>query len=107
MASYNFLKHKNTDYYASVGVSSYIMKNESYNYYYERNNVFRQYDRQYTGNSHFLSILTISAGIHKKISDKFSLVVEPSLGIPLKGVGDGSVKLYSKGLNLRFNYFPF
>ena len=62
---------------------------------------------QYTRNTHLLSTLTLAAGIEKKLSDRFIMYLEPSISIPLKGVGDGSVKLYSTGLNLGIKYSPF
>ena len=105
--SYKFAQHKKLSYYTSVGVSSYVMKTEDYQYEYIRNNVYHEYDKQYTGNSHFASTLTISAGVEKKLSNKYSMHIEPYIGIPLKGVGDGNVKLYTAGLNAGIKYFPF
>ena len=62
---------------------------------------------QYTRNTNLLLRLTLAAGIENKLSDRFTMHLEPSLSIPLKGVGDGSEKLYSSELDLGVKYFPF
>ena len=105
--SYKFIKHRKLSYYASTGVSSYLMKTENYHYEYLRNNTYKEYEMQYTRNTHLLSTLTLAAGIEKKLSDRFIMYLEPSISIPLKGVGEGGVKLYSTGLNLGIKYSPF
>lgn len=107
VVSYSLVQRRKMGIYASVGASSYIMKKENYRYNLYGNNAYRQYDMAYTGNSHFLAHLTLSAGVQRKLTDRFSLGLEPYFGLPLKGVGDGRVKLYSAGLNLRLKYFPF
>jgi hypothetical protein len=91
---YNF----NTAWYASVGISSFIMKNEAYNYNYTDAGVAYTGSKTYTGNQNFFSVLNLSAGYEMKLNNKFSLLAEPSVSIPLAGVGEGSVKLYSTSL---------
>ena len=103
---YNFLQKPTLTYYATTGLSSFIMKKEDYYYYYIRN--FTQYESPYTytGNKHIFAVLNFSAGIEKKISPAFSVQVEPSVSIPLSGVGDGRVKLYGAELQLGIKYQP-
>jgi hypothetical protein len=88
---YNF----NTAWYATIGLSSYIMKNEAYNYNYTDAGVPLTGAKTYTGNQNFFSILNLSAGYEMILNNRFSLLAEPSVSIPLAGVGEGSVKLYS------------
>jgi hypothetical protein len=102
---YNFVQHKSFTFYATAGASSYIMQTEDYDYHYNAYNVYYEKQLQYTGNRHLFSTLTFSAGIEKKLSDKFSLLAEPSFSVPLTGVGDGKVKLYSSALQAGFRYF--
>ena len=104
---YNFLHKASVSYYATAGVSSYLMKKEDYNYYYIRYNMPQEAYYSYTGNAHFLSTLSLSAGAEKKLSSKLSLQLEPSVSLPLSGVGDGKVKLFSTAIMLGVKYLPF
>jgi hypothetical protein len=61
----------------------------------------------YTGNEHLFSTALLSAGIEKNITKKFAVQLEPTISIPLKGVGDGEVKLFSTSLLLGIKYKPF
>ena len=104
---YNFIQKKLLNIYAGVGLSSYIMKKEDYNVFFVRN--YMQVSRvwNYTGNQHFLSTLIISAGAEKKLTNKIAFQIEPSVSIPLKGVGEGTVKLFSTSLQVGLKYAPF
>jgi hypothetical protein len=104
---YNVLQKKSFTLFTSAAIASYIMKKEDYNYFYNRygREVSKAYD--YTGNQHLFSTGIISAGIEKNITKKFSLQLEPAVSIPLSGVGEGSVKLFSTTLQLGLKYHPF
>lgn len=104
---YNIVQNRKVDVYSSLGLSSYIMKTEDYHYDYLRGYNYSEYNKRYTGNSNFASTLNLSLGMERKLSGSFSLQLEPYVSIPLKGVGDGRVKLYSAGLNAAIRYFPF
>jgi len=90
---YNFLQKPTLTYYLTTGLSSFIMKREDYYYYYIRNYMPHESSYSYTG-------------IEKKLSSAFSLEVEPSVSIPLSGVGDGRVKLYGVALQFGVKYQP-
>ncbi len=104
---YNLLQKSSLTYYTTIGLSSYLMKEEDYNYYYIRYNVPAEKYYTYTGNKHLFSTLSFSGGIEKKISNVLSLQLEPSVSLPLSGVGDGEVKLFSTAIMLGIKYFPF
>jgi hypothetical protein len=104
---YHFLQKKSFNAYVGTGVSSYIMKTEDYNYFYKRYNMEYSKANTYTGNEHLFSTALISAGIEKNITKKLALQLEPTISIPLKGVGDGKVKLFSTALLLVVKYQPF
>jgi hypothetical protein len=103
---YNFLQKSGLTYFATAGVSSYIMKKEDYDYYYIRYNTPHESAYSYTGNKSAFSVLNISAGIEKKLSSSFSLQLEPTLSVPLSGVGDGQVKLFNAALQIGIKYQP-
>ncbi|MEP6712244.1 MAG: outer membrane beta-barrel protein [Ferruginibacter sp.] len=103
-ARFDFIRKPTTVYYATTGLSSYIMKREDYKYYFTNNNIPGQSAWTYRGNKNLFSILTLSAGIEKKINKNISIQAEPSVSIPLAGVGDGSVKIFSTTLQVGLKY---
>ncbi len=103
---YNFVHKKSGIFYATAGISTFIMKKEDYNYFYTYNNNNYEKAKSYTGNKNLFSMLSISAGIEKKLGPQFSFLAEPYLSFPLAGVGEGSVKLYSAGLQIGIKYSP-
>jgi hypothetical protein len=103
---YNFYRGRKLNAFASAGVSSYIMKREDYQYEYLRNNTVNYTSWVYKGNRHLFSVLNFSAGVEKKLNDKFLLLASPIVSVPLRGVGDGKVKLYSSALQVSLKYKP-
>lgn len=98
--AYNFGATKNHNWFASTGLSSYIMKKETYDYVYKYNNG-TTYTHQTTynnENTNLFSVLSVSGGYTRKLSKTFSLSAEPYLKLPLSGVGAGSVQLNSAGV---------
>jgi hypothetical protein len=104
---YDFYQKNKNNLYATAGLSSYIMKSEDYDYRYTRNGVYYEGPYSYYGNRHLFSVLNVSVGAERKLTDKLSVQVEPSVSVPLKGVGDGRVKLFSAGVSIGARYFPF
>jgi hypothetical protein len=92
---YYFALKNRSRFFGSVSISSYLMKKESYDYTYIYFGypVNGKYD--YTGNNHLFSVVGLSAGYEHDLNKRFSFYAEPLLNIPLKGVGDGQIKLYS------------
>ena len=103
---YTFSQKKSVALFATAGLSSYIMKKEDYFYNYIHYNMPLSGRYIYTGNKNFFSILSFSAGMEKKLSNRISLLVSPSVSIPIAGVGDGSVKLFSAGLQAGIKFQP-
>jgi hypothetical protein len=104
---YNWLIKPKANYYASLGISSYIMKKEKYNYTYERNNTQYSYPYDYTKNTHLLASLELSLGIEKQIGRKLYIQATPVVNLPLQGVGEGRVKIFTTGLHVSLKYIPF
>ncbi|HQW93081.1 MAG TPA: hypothetical protein PKY28_08285 [Ferruginibacter sp.] len=104
---YNLFTKPKTVYYLSAGISSYLMKTEDYDFTVVRNNTVYTYPYYYKKNSHLLAALHITAGVEKKMLNKLYLQVAPFVNIPLNGVGEGKIKLYTTGLNVGLKYFPF
>ncbi len=108
--SYNFSKSSKKSYFASAGVSSYLMKTEKYNYFYKYYPAGPTLNREWTinnENKHYFSALTLSGGYQRNINKHVSLTVEPYIKLPLSGVGYGKVKLNSGGVLFSIGIKPF
>lgn len=104
---YYWKQKKSMTFYTAVGVSSYIMKREDYNVTFERSNYQFMYPYSYTGNKNLFATMHLSAGVEKKLNGHFYLQATPILHIPLVGVGQGSVKFFTKSIQVGLKYFPF
>lgn len=104
---YNAVRKKHSNIFFSAGLSSYLMKNEDYSYYYYYQGAPATRDRSYpTSDDYILSVLNISAGFEKKLNNAFSLQVEPFFKQSLTGVGFGEISLNSTGIYFSLRYNP-
>ena len=103
---YDFNKSKKINFFSSAGLSSFFMKKEDYHYYYIRYGTPRNAIASYSGNQHLFSVLRIGAGAEQKISSQFALNISPGFSLPLAGVGEGKVKLYSTDLVVGLKFTP-
>lgn len=98
---YHFGARKNHSWFASAGLSSYLMKRETYDYYYKTTAGGSLQQKEWTirnRNQHLFSVLGLSGGYQRKITDRISFVAEPYLKLPFTGVGYGKVRLNSAGV---------
>jgi hypothetical protein len=108
MADYNFGKTRN--WFGSLGVSNLFMKRETYDYLYKPtfSQQYVTYSHTYNNeNNHYFSVLNISGGYTRKLSNSVSLRAEPYLKLPLAGVGHGKIKLGSGGILITTSITPF
>ncbi len=108
--SYNFGRSRKQNWFASSGVSSYLMKRETYKYFYKRSPSEPTISRQRTlsgVNKHYFAVMTVSGGYQRHLNKAMTLTVEPYLKLPLKGVGYGKVKLNSSGVLFTVGIKPF
>ena len=103
---YDFTPGKKLNIFATAGLSSYIMKKEDYEFYYERYGTLHQASVKYSDNKNLFSVLRLSASAEKKISRQFAVFASPGIAIPLAGVGEGKVKLYSTDIMLGLKFTP-
>ena len=83
----------------NFSISSQIIENKvGYFYYYNWQPVTRNSSYSST-DTHVLSIAHLSVGFENRISQNWSLQVEPYAKIPLGGVGFGNIRLSSFGVN--------
>jgi len=108
--NYNFKRNKKNNWFASAGISSFIMKKETYNYFYKYTPTGPVTTRDWTinnENQHYFSVITLSGGYEHYLSKSISLIAEPYIKLPLAGVGYGKVKLNSGGVLLTLAVKPF
>jgi hypothetical protein len=106
---YNFSGRKKHNWFVAGGLSSYLMKKETYDYYYKNAwGQMQNYSHIYKNeNSHILSVINISGGYQYHFTDRLSLMAEPYVRIPVSGVGSGKVKLNSGGVLFSLGFKPF
>lgn len=104
---YDFTPSAKWNSFAVAGLSSYIMDKEDYAYDYIRFGNPYYAEATYKGNQHFFSVIRLSGGIERKITSQFSLGINPGIAIPLAGVGEGQIKLFSTELLVSLKYRPF
>ncbi len=98
---YNLSSGKSRKWFATAGLSTYLMSKEWYDYHYlsygtPMDNAFT-YRKPY----HYLfSVLNMSLGYEQKLGRIGNLRLEPYLRVPLSGIGTGSLSIMSAGLNL-------
>ena len=101
---YQFKQSGKNSWLAVVGLSTYYMKSESYDYnYWSYGSTLKTNYLVENKNNHLLSILNLGVGYRRQFSSKMSYQLTPYLKIPLTGIGAGKVNLYSAGLQLSIN----
>jgi hypothetical protein len=108
--SYDFGQRKKHNWFGALGLSSYIMKQEVYDYYSKVANGQPSFTSSSTinnQNKNIFSILTLSGGYQYNITNRFSIAAEPYIELPLNGIGFGRIKLNSGGLLFTAIFKPF
>jgi hypothetical protein len=108
--AYSFGKSEKENMFVSAGLSSFIMKKETYDYLfkYPGNPTLYTYTKTINNeNKHYFSVLALSGGYQRRINKILSLSAEPYIKLPLGGVGYGKVKLNSAGILFSANIKPF
>src|SRR5688572_24053822 len=98
---YTISSNQRSSWFASAGLSTLIMKEEKYDYYFKPNSspTYITYTRTiYNQNTHYFSQLNISGGYTRNINNNISLRAEPYVKIAMGGVGLGKVDLNSGGI---------
>lgn len=106
---YSFKEKNQHHWFAALGSSTYLMKEETYHYLYKTQTGSMLY-RGWTlkdKNKHYFSVFTVSGGYAYQLNKTFSLMAEPYLKIPTRGLGFGNIKLKSTGIMFTISATPF
>ena len=84
-----------------TGLSSYFMKNESYDYSYLYYNRIAYGSSNYKNSSNvFFSELNIAINVAHKVSKKSLIGIEPYVKVPVKAIGYGQMNISSIGFHI-------
>jgi len=104
---YDFSVTGNTLFFASAGVSSYLLTTENTNYYI---NMFgREICRSFNYsdmNNYLCSSINLSLGVETGISNSLSLLIAPYVKLPSRKIGFGQVQMNSVGINFALKFAP-
>jgi hypothetical protein len=98
---YNFGTGSRMKWFATAGLSTYLMSKENYNYQYQYN--WSTEDSNWNihkPSQYWFSIVNLSAGFEQRVGKIGNLRVEPYVRIPLSGIGTGKLPIVSGGLNI-------
>ena len=104
---YSFNPNKSLSFKAGLGFSSYIILQEDYTYYldkpYGKNSYSQRIENE---NNEWFKMMNVSVIMQKKIHSRLFLEVEPFVKLPLAGIGEGEIPLYSIGsfISLRYDF---
>ena len=98
---YNFRSSVKTNLSVSGGVSSYIMKSESYDYTIDHTGLQYPRSADYKNSStNLFAVANIGFGYNRSLGKGTALRLEPYIKIPLTGVGIGKLPIMSTGMNI-------
>ena len=104
---YDFSVTGNTMFFATAGLSSYLMTSENCNYYYRWWTQPMIKNMQYDNHPDYLfSALDLSMGVEMGVSNTLSVLVAPYVKVPVRNIGFGQVALSSVGINFVLEFAP-
>ncbi|HKK25641.1 MAG TPA: hypothetical protein VJ941_08445 [Gracilimonas sp.] len=103
--TFNFWNLSNSRFFASAGLSSYVMLSEDYTFSYDYSYYGQETNySERSGKAHLFSNSSLSIGYEYDIHKNWSLSAEPFIKVPLKEVGWGNARLYTLGTFVTLNY---
>ena len=100
---YNLSTSPRMKWFATAGLSTYLMTSEQYTYQVQNNWVRTEgYWNFHNPSRYWFSIVNLSAGFEQRVGKIGNLRLEPYVRIPLSGIGTGSLPILSAGVNIGF-----
>jgi hypothetical protein len=100
---YNLSSGEKTKWFATAGLSTYLMTHENYVSWYVDNSGGSPWNQPWETkkpSQYWFSVFNLSIGYEQKLGKIGNLRLEPYLRIPLSGMGSGSLPIMSAGLNI-------
>ena len=103
VVKYDIVHKKTSTFFASAGISSYILTREKNNYQTSMNGVQQDIKGMYKNvSAGFASSIDISAGYEHTTGKGANIRIQPYLQVPLKGIGMGSMQVLSTGIHIAY-----
>ena len=98
------IKSGKHNFFATTGISSYIMRSENYDYEYTQSGQPGGHNYlSYTNETKdWFSVANFSIGYTHKLGGSGSIRIEPYLKLPVTNIGTGNMPIMSTGLNIGF-----
>jgi hypothetical protein len=104
---YDFSVTGSTLFFASAGVSSYLLTSENSGMYGTPWGYQTYMPSPPTGqHSYLFSAANLSLGVETGLSNSLSLLIAPYMKIPTRGIGYGQVQMSSVGINFALKFAP-
>jgi hypothetical protein len=104
---YDFSFNQKRRWFASAGISSYVMDKQAYVCdYLEAGQMYAYPWSENKNYDYFISNINLSIGYERALGKRFSIQAEPYFKIPVQGLGYGSIKMNSYGALFTFKYKP-
>ncbi|HWK04817.1 MAG TPA: hypothetical protein VNS58_14350 [Puia sp.] len=98
---YNLSSGEKTKWFATAGLSTYLMTSEHYVSVYSYNgSTWPDAWGNKKPSQYWFSVINLSVGFEQKLGKIGNLRLEPYVRIPLSGMGSGSLPIMSAGLNI-------
>jgi Outer membrane protein beta-barrel domain len=98
---YNIIQNNKKQVFVSGGISSYLLTTENNNYHASVNGNPENLAGHYSNNKKYAgAVVNLGAGYQWKAGKKTTLRIAPYMQIPLKGIGIGSLPVFSTGVHL-------
>ena len=101
---YNWTSTQKSNWFSTLGMSSYFMKKENYDFTVEEYGSTWPTGWESYNNStvNWFGVINLSAGYTHTLGKVGSLRVEPYLKIPVQGLGIGNLSIWSTGVYVSF-----
>lgn len=102
---YDFILRQKSRFYVTTGVSSYLMRSESYEYYFAEDNPGAA--SGWTASkptSYSFGVGHFSAGYERIFSNRLAVAVEPYFKMPFEAIGWSNIELHTTGAYLTVRY---
>lgn len=100
---YTFNPERKTRWFATAGLSTYLMNREKYNFkekYYGGTWTWPYYRDWKKSSQYPFSIIGFSVGFEQRLGNVGNLRIEPYVRVPLGGIGTGNLPILSTGINI-------
>jgi len=96
--NYQLMNHQGSSLAIGGGVSSYFMLNETYHFSFADPSVGTSTFSINNRNQHILGLVNLNATYERRLNNRFGILVQPYLKLPISNIGFGQVDLKSAGV---------